>query len=162
MRKFEKISFKQWKKDINSSREEYEAFELPKRHTKYSAGYDFKSPIDCVIPPGEIKKIPTGIKIMMNEDEMMMLVVRSSTGFKYNVRLTNQVGIFESDFYNNETNEGHAMVSLQNEGKEDFVIKKGDRIVQGIFVKFLMVDDEEEIVSVRKGAIGSTNKEERK
>ncbi len=162
MRKFEKISFKQWKKDINTSREEYDSLELPKRQTKYSAGYDFKSPVDCVIHPGEVVKIPTGIKIRMNEDEMMMLVVRSSTGFKYNVRMTNQVGIFESDFYNNETNEGHAMVSLQNEGKEDFVIHKGDRIVQGIFVKFLTVDEEEEITTVRKGSIGSTNKEEKR
>ena len=146
------------------------SLELPKRQTKYSAGYDFKSPVDCVIHPGEVVKIPTGIKIRMNEDEMMMLVVRSSTGFKYNVRMTNQVGIFvspesneiKSDFYNNETNEGHAMVSLQNEGKEDFVIHKGDRIVQGIFVKFLTVDEEEEITTVRRGSIGSTNKEEKK
>ena len=162
MRGFEKISFERWQKDINSSLEEYNNFELPKRATKYSAGYDFRSPIACVIHPGEVKKIPTGVKIRMNEDEMMMLVVRSSTGFKYNVRMTNQVGIFESDFYNNETNEGHAMVSLQNEGTEDFIIQKGDRIVQGIFTKFLTVDGEEEITTVRKGSIGSTNKEEKK
>ena len=96
----------------------------------------------------------------MQQDEMLMLVVRSSIGFKHNVRMTNQIGIFESDFYNNKTNEGHAMISLQNEGDKDFVIHKGDRIVQGIFVKFLTVDDEEEITTIREGSIGSTNKEE--
>ncbi len=160
MRKFEKISFNQWQKDVNSSKKEYDSFELPKRQTKYSAGYDFRMPIDDVIKPGEVKKFPTGVKIIMQQDEMLMLVVRSSIGFKHNVRMTNQIGIFESDFYNNKTNEGHAMISLQNEGDKDFVIHKGDRIVQGIFVKFLTVDDEEEITTIREGSIGSTNKEE--
>ncbi len=160
MRKFEKISFERWQKDINSSREEYNRFELPKRQTKYSAGYDFRMPIDCTIQPGERKNLPTGVKIQMNSDEMLLLVVRGSTGVKHNVRLTNQVGVFESDFYNNETNEGHAMVSLQNEGTEPFVIKKGDRLVQGIFTKFLTVDNEETITNIRKGSNGSTNMEE--
>ena len=152
------ISFKEWKKSINNSKEEYDNHPLPRRHTKYSAGYDFVSPIDCVLHPREVKKIPTGIKIMMNEDDMMMLVVRGSTGFKFNVRLTNQIGIFESDYYNNEQNEGHAWVSLQNHSNEDFIIKKGDRIVQAIFVKYLTVDDEEEIKEKRIGGFGSTNK----
>ncbi len=154
---FEKISFEQWQKDINDNREDYDSLELPRRHTKYSAAYDFKSPIDCVIKPGEIKKIPTGIKMSMNNDEMLLLVVRSSTGFKYNVRMTNQIGVFDKDYYNNESNEGHAFVSLQNEGDKDFVIKKGDRLVQGFFTKFLKVDNEEEIKDIRKGGLGSTN-----
>jgi len=90
-----------------------------------------------------------------------MLVVRSSMGFKYNVRMCNQIGIFESDYYNNETNEGHVWLKIQNEGEIDYVVKKGDAICQGIFTKFLTVDDEEEIKNVRKGGLGSTNKEEK-
>lgn len=159
MRKFEKISWEQWQKDINNSKEDYDKHELPKRQTKYSAGYDFKSPIDFILHPKETKKIPTGVKFTMNQDEMLMLVVRSSMGFKYNVRMTNQVGIFESDYYNNVSNEGHAWISLQNEGDKDYIIKKGDGIGQGIFVKFLTVDNEEEIKNERTGGLGSTNKE---
>lgn len=161
-RYFEKISWEQWKKDIGNNREVYENHELPKRQTKFSAGYDFKSPIDFVLHPGDVKKIPTGVKIAMNEDEMLMLVVRGSVGFKYNVRMTNQVGIFESDYFNNISNEGHAWISLQNHSNEDFMIKVGDRIGQGIFTKFLMVDNEEAIETERQGGFGSTNKEERK
>ena len=161
MRKFEKISFNEWKKSINNNRKDYDNHPLPRRHTKYSAGYDLVSPIGFILHPGEVKKVPTGIKIQMNDDDMMMLVVRSSTGFKYNVRLTNQIGIFESDYYNNEQNEGHAWISLQNHSNEDFVIKKGDRIVQAIFVNYLTVDDEEEIKEERIGGFGSTNKEEK-
>lgn len=161
-RYFEKISWEQWQKDIGNDREVYDNHELPKRQTKFSAGYDFKSPIDIVLHPGDVKKIPTGVKIAMNEDEMLMLVVRGSVGFKYNVRMTNQVGIFESDYFNNISNEGHAWISLQNHSNEDFIIKVGDRIGQGIFTKFLMVDNEEVIETERKGGFGSTNKEERK
>lgn len=161
-RYFEKISWDQWQKDISNDREVYDNHNLPKRQTKFSAGYDFESPIDFVLHPGDVKKIPTGVKIAMNEDEMLMLVVRGSIGFKHNVRMTNQVGIFESDYFNNISNEGHAWISLQNHGDEDFVIKVGDRIGQGIFTKFLTVDNEESIENERKGGFGSTNKEERK
>ena len=72
--------------------------------------------------------------------------------------MTNQVGIIESDYYNNIDNEGHMFVSLQNEGEKDFVVKKGDAYAQGIFVKFLICDDDSAI-SKRSGGLGSTNKE---
>ena len=159
MRKFEKISFEQYKKDVCDNLEDYNNFNLPKRSTKYSAGYDFEASQNYVIKPNEIVKIPTGIKVTMNQDEMLMIVVRSSMGFKYNVRMCNQVGIIESDYYNNESNEGHMWVSLQNHGTNDYIINKGDKFAQGIFVKFLTVDNEEEIKTERKGGFGSTTKE---
>lgn len=156
---FEKISFEQFKNDVEDNKELYNSYNLPKRSTKNSAGYDFFSIYDFKIKPGEIKQIPTGIKFTMNSDEMLMLVVRSSQGFKYNVRMCNQIGIFESDYYNNEKNEGHAWLKLQNHGEKDYIVKKGDAICQGIFTKFLTVDNEEEIVNKRKGGLGSTDKE---
>jgi dUTP pyrophosphatase len=159
MRKFEKISFEQYKKDVCDNLEDYNNFNLPKRSTKYSAGYDFEASQNYVIKPNEIVKIPTGIKVIMNQDEMLMIVVRSSMGFKYNVRMCNQVGIIESDYYNNESNEGHMWVALQNHGTNDYIINKGDKFAQGIFVKFLTVDNEEEIKTERKGGFGSTTKE---
>jgi len=160
-RKFEKISYKQFKIDVLNDENLYNEYSLPRRSTKYSAGYDFFSLYDFTLKPKEIKKIPTGVKIKMGSNEMLMLVVRSSMGFKYNVRMCNQIGIFESDYYNNETNEGHVWLKIQNEGEIDYVVKKGDAICQGIFTKFLTVDDEEEIKNVRKGGLGSTNKEEK-
>ena len=156
MRKFEKISFKQFKKDIIDSKETYNSYNLPVRHTNCSAGYDFESILSFELQPGEIKKIPTGIKVQMNQDEMLMIVVRSSTGFKYNVRMCNQVGIIESDYYNNSSNEGHMWIALQNEGTEVFKVEAGDRIAQGIFVKFLTVDEEEKINNERNGGLGRT------
>lgn len=159
-RYFEKISFEQFKKDVKDDKNLYEEYKLPARQTKTSAGYDFFAIEDMVIKPGEIKKIPTGYKAKYENDEMLMIVVRSSMGVKYNVRMTNQVGIIDSDYYNNSKNEGHMWVSLQNQGQEDYHIKKGEGYAQGIFTKYLTVDNEHIIDKERNGGFGSTNKEE--
>ena len=156
MRKFEKISYEQFKKDVEDNKELYDSLELPKRATKYSAGYDFESLYDFVIKPGEIKKIPTGIKSSMNDNEVLFLIVRSSMGFKYNVRLVNQVGVIDKDYYNNENNEGHIFIKLKNEGDIDYVVKKKDKIIQGIFINYLAVDDEEEVNVKRTGSSSTT------
>ena len=156
MRKFEKVSIDEFSKYYDKTM--YEEYDLPKRMTTYSAGYDFLAIEGFTIKPGEIKKIPTGYKATFGNDEMLMILVRSSMGFKYNVRMTNQVGIIESDYYNNIDNEGHMFVSLQNEGDRDFVVKKGEGYAQGIFTKFLICDDDI-TTNERQGGLGSTNKE---
>ena len=136
---------------------EYSDLSLPTRSTKHSAGYDFKSPIEFTLNPGESKKVPTGIKASMNEDEFLAILVRSSMGFKYNIRLCNQVGIVDSDYYNNPDNEGHIFIKIQNEGKEAITINKGDRFAQGIFMNYLITDDDMAF-GERTGGFGSTNK----
>ncbi len=150
MRTFEKISFEQFKKDIKDDKKLYDTFKLPHRETKYAAGYDFEALYDFTIKPGEIKKIPTGIKADMNDDEVLLLVDRSSQGFKYNVRMCNQVGVIDRDYYNNKDNEGHIWIKLQNEGDKDYIVKKGEGIIQGMFVKFLTIDNEKEKFDERK------------
>ncbi len=159
MRKFEKISFDQFKLDVCDDTNLYDTFNIPARSTKDSAGYDFESLYDFVLEPNEIKKIPMGIKASMNTGEVLLLAVRSSMGFKYNVRMCNQIGIIDKDYYNNVDNEGHIWIKIQNEGKEKFVVKKGDKIVQGIFIQFLTIDNEEKIEKCRISGIGSTNEE---
>ena len=159
MRKFEKISLNEFIKDTKLSEKEYQQILIPHRATKNSAGYDFHLLKDITLNPKEIKIIPTAIKAKMNNDEVLMLYIRSSLGFKYNLRLCNQTGIIDSDYYNNETNEGHIFIAIQNEGKNQVTLKKGDRFAQGIFLKYLTVTDEEEITLKRKGGIGSTKEE---
>ena len=83
-RYFEKISFEQFKKDVCDDKELYGSYNIPKRSTKESAGYDFESIIDFTLAPGETKKIPLGVKVHMNTGDVMFLLVRSSQGFKYN------------------------------------------------------------------------------
>ena len=137
MRDFEKISFKQFKKDISDNIDLYNKYELPQRDSDSTAGYDIYLLEDLVVEPNEIKKIPTGIKSFFGNDEVLLLVVRSSTGFKHNIRLCNQVGVIDADYYNNKNNEGHIWIKIQNEGNETAVFHKGDAIIQGIFLKYL-------------------------
>ena len=144
MRSFEKISFDQFKKDISANSELYEEYKLPERKTRASAGYEFFAIKEIILLPGEIKKIPTGVKARFPEDEFLMLVVRSSMGFKHNVRMCNQVGIIDSDFYNSPGNEGHMWVALQNQGDMIVKIRKGEAFCQGIFQKYYTCGEEVE------------------
>ena len=156
-RYFVKISYEQFCNDICSDKSIYDKYELPVRKTKNSCGYDFIAISDYVIKSGEIVKIPTGYKAKFLDDEVLFLIIRSSMGFKYNIRMCNQVGVIDSDYYNNLDNEGHIWVCLQNEGDTDFTIKKGDAYCQGIFLKYLTCGDYVE--NDRIGGIGSTNRE---
>lgn len=142
MRDFEKISFEQFCKDIKNDKELYKSYKLPSRSSSKTAGYDFYLIEDVILNPGEIVKIPSGIKAYFEEDEVLLLIVRSSTGFKYNIRLVNQVGVTDSDYYNNSSNEGHLFFKLQNEGNETYTFKAGDKLVQGVFMKYLITDSD--------------------
>ena len=159
MRALEKISFEQFKKDIKDDRHLYDAYRMPSRKTKASVGYDFYAIEAFELQPGEIKKIPTGIKAKFPEDEAFLLLVRSSMGFKYNVRLCNQVGLIDSDFYNNAENEGHMWFALQNEGDKVFKIEAGEAFGQGVFIKYYTCG--EEVENTREGWSGNPVKEER-
>lgn len=156
-RYFQKISFNQFKIDVVDDEKLYETYSLPKRSTINSAGYDFEALTDFVIKPGDIMKIPLGIKASMNSNEVLLLLVRSSQGFKYNIRMCNQVGVIDSDYYNNVDNEGHIFIKLQNHGNVDYIVKTGDKICQGIFINYLLVDNEEKIERKRLSGIGSTD-----
>lgn len=155
MRKFEYISEEQWIKDIESP-----VFNINKPHrgTKHSAGYDFISPIEITVEAHKMAKIPTGMKAAMEDDEILMIYPRSSLGFKTGIRLANTVGVVDSDYYNNADNEGHIFIKFFNPTDNDYKISVGDKIAQGIFTKYLIVDDEEEINTERSGGLGSTGK----
>ncbi len=130
---------------------------MPKRATAKSSGYDFATIEEVTIKPGETLLVKTGIKAYMLDDEVLKLYIRSSLGFKRNLRLANSVGIIDADYYNNPGNEGHIMVALHNFGTEYQVLTKGERIAQGIFEKYLTIDNDEQTAN-RVGGFGSTTK----
>ena len=158
MRKFEKISWEQFQKDVKKDSKLYESYELPKRKTAASAGYDFFAIEPFEIKPNEIKKIPTGIKAKYPTNEVLFLFLRSSMGFKYNIRMCNQVGVIDSDFYNNEENEGHIWFALKNEGEQTFKVEQGQAFGQGIFMKYYTCG--ESVETKRVGWSGNPQKKE--
>ena len=142
--------------------EEYKdkGINLPVRKTKFSAGYDVEAAEDVVIPAYKFGTkptlIPTGLKAYCAEDEYYMLVNRSS-GPKKGFVMANSIGIVDSDYYNNESNEGHFYFQYFNFSDKDLEVKKGDVIGQVIFQKYLTVDDDK-AEGVRAGGFGSTDK----
>ncbi len=158
-RGFAKIKWEVFKQEVINDKDLYNDYQLPVLKTQSSAAYDILLLSDINIKRGEIIKIPTGIKAYMQNDEVLLLFVRSSTGFKYNIRLCNQVGVIDADYYGNEKNDGHIWVALQNEGDQDVKFQRNEAIVQVIFMPILRADN---IVSTnkRKGGLGSTGKGE--
>lgn len=132
-----------------------EELQLPTRATKKSMGYDFYSPIDLVIPPNKVGKIWTDTKAYMEDDECLILNVRSSQGGK--VMLANTQGWIDSDYYSNDGNDGNIGIFLLNISDVDYVIKKGDRVAQGAFFKFLVADNGN-TDNERDGGFGSSGK----
>ena len=103
--RFEKVSFNQYLESFDNKSEEeikeiYDSIMLPKRATKGSAGYDFYAPFDIDLKPGETIKVPTGIRVYMEDNYVLKLYPRSGLGFKYRLQLNNTVGIIDSDYYN--------------------------------------------------------------
>ena len=134
---------------------------LPKRKTKYSAGYDFEAAEDTIIPSFKKGDAPTlvktGIKAYMMDDEVLYLYNRSSNPKKKGLILANSVGVVDKDYYGNPDNDGHIMFAFYNIKDEDVIIKKGEAIGQGVFSKYFVADDDTSN-DLRTGGFGSTDK----
>ena len=133
---------------------------LPVRNTKYSAGYDIECAEDITIEPfngGNPTLIKTGIKAYMEDDEYLMLCNRSSNPKKKGLVLANSIGIVDKDYYGNPDNDGAIMFAFYNVKNEPVTIKKGERIGQAIFMKYLICDNDN-ADGIRTGGFGSTDK----
>lgn len=160
---------------------------LPLRGTKTSAGYDFYATEDLVIKPQDKAFFWTDVKAKMEEGEVLLGFIRSSMGIKKDLMLSNTVAVIDSDYYNNENNEGNIGISIRNlkpaiavsgqylnvetasgevrmipevidlTEENTVVIKAGERVAQFIFAKFLESENCNSNEE-RTGGIGSTSK----
>lgn len=166
--KFEKVSLEQfvqgWKDTFGARdgeeeiRKIYEDLRLPARATAGSAGYDFFTPTEFVLAPGETIKIPTGVRVWMEPQWVLKCYPRSGLGFKYRLQLNNTVGIIDSDYYGSD-NEGHIFARITNDSNEDktLCLRAGEGFMQGIFVEYgITLDDD--VSAVRNGGFGSTSR----
>ena len=161
--KFEKVSKALFKEALLAEKnfdeaqidEIYEAIKLPKRATAGSAGYDFYAPYAFTLNPNETIKIPTGIRVQIENGYYLGLFPRSSLGFKYRMHLNNTVGIIDSDYYYSD-NEGHIFIKISNGSDKTIQVAQHNGVVQGIFMPFMITYDDD-ATSVRNGGFGSTN-----
>lgn len=166
---------------------EWENIEIPKRGTKYSAGYDFVCPftIDTKFSNNFPYKIPTGIRFVSELNEItgenlysLNIYPRSSTAMKKGMNLTNSVAIIDLDYCLSE-NEGHIIISLahvltpdvfdwihkfndnRDSDTDTILFNRGERFVQGIISPVYLVRDEInnfDSLELRNGGIGSTGR----
>ncbi|GLB47184.1 dUTP diphosphatase [Philodulcilactobacillus myokoensis] len=162
--------------------------QLPNRSTEHSAGYDLHSAVDFTIPSiwkvnflkvlwaikheksvsyekaNQAKKIlkpfliPTGVKAYMQPNEVLIIANRSSSPLKRSLILPNGIGVVDADYYNNDSNEGELLIQILNVGISDYHVKKGDRLAQGIFMPYLITDDDLNSGKKRSGGFGSSGK----
>ena len=143
---------------IRDKDDEYKTcLKLPKRSTAKSAGYDFYAVNDVLCESHKITMIPTGIKAKMEDDETLLLFNRSSNPKKKGLIILNGVGVVDSDYYGNSDNDGEIAGLFYNMRDEDVVINAGDKIMQGIFVKYAITEDDK-AEGERTGGFGSTGK----
>ena len=156
--KFEKISIDQFKLDFNDQNIlVYNDIKLPQRATQYSAGYDFYLPYDINLKPKQTIKIPTGIRVKIQSNYVLLLFPRSSLGFKYRMQLDNTIGVVDADYYRAK-NEGHIFIKITNDNNEnkDIFLEKNTAFAQGIFINYgITIDDD--VQTIREGGFGSTD-----
>jgi dUTP pyrophosphatase len=170
------------------SRYQEAGLQLPQRATKQAAGYDFAAAEDFTLPSiwrGNFLKllwqirhqdqvstdeiaaadhvlkpylVPTGIKAYMQPGEYLQLANRSSNPLKHGLVLPNGVGVVDADYYNNPKNEGEIFFQLVNCSTHDIVIKKGERLGQGIFMPYLQADQDNGGNAERTGGFGSSGR----
>ena len=160
--RFEKVSYENFAKDsakngFEANVEDYDKIVLPYRGSADSAGYDFSTPYSLFLVPNSRMIVPTGIKAYMDRGEVLLITVRSSVGIKDGVVFSNTIGVIDADYADNAKNEGDIMLALWNTSNKTVSYNAGDRIAQGLFVKFGITEDDN-ATSVRTGGIGSSGK----
>lgn len=151
---------KKWGLHIDADKA-YDNIVIPRRSTDYSAGYDICTPIDIIIPAGQKRVIPTGIKAVFRPDELrtwfLAMYVRSSVGIRDSVVLCNGTGIIDADYQYSNT-DGDMKLALRNVGDLPVKYKAGDRICQGVFTIYGVTEDDEPLGGRRSGGVGSTGR----
>ena len=151
---FEKVSREQWSQVVPGAAG-YNNIKLPTRATSGSAGYDFYSTMTFRLQPNETITIPTGIRCLMHSGWVLLIVPRSSLGFKYRFQLDNVIAVIDEDYAQSD-NEGHIFLKMTNCGDKILTIEEGQAIAQGIFVQY-GITESDNVTAVRNGGLGSTD-----
>ena len=138
----EEITVKIWR--------EATTIKIPEYATPGSAGVDLCSMKYCILKPGELSLIPTGIKLAIPEGYEGQIRPRSGLALNHRIIIPNAPGTIDADY------RGEIMVMLLNMGEDPFSISFGDRIAQLVFVPVARAKFEavKELDQTRRGAGG--------
>lgn len=128
---------------------------LPEYKTPGSVAFDLSPSEDTVIPPHEIRLVPTGLVICTPTGRIFVIAARSSTPLKKGLMIANGIGIIDQDYCGPDD---EIKLQLLNFTDKPVLIKKGDRIAQGLFLTLDRVEWEEvtALDGKTRGGFGST------
>lgn len=134
----------------------YEEALLPTKATEGSAAFDLYAYTEAPLEPGETFKYKTGIAIEIPEGRVGLIFPRSGLSTKFGIRLSNCVGVIDSDY------RGEIIVALHNDSYESYMIYRGDRVAQLMIVDIPKIGIEEvaELSDTKRGigGFGSSGK----
>lgn len=124
--------------------------QLPKFGTDGSAGMDFYLPRPETFIPNETRLVPLGIAVEVPKGHMLIVAPRSSIGIKTPLRMTNSIGVIDSDY------RGEINAVFENTSNEAYIAHEGDRLVQGILVEVpkVLIQEVEELTETKRGVGG--------
>ena len=129
---------------------------LPTLGTDGAAAYDLYACIDepVTIEPGKNAMIGTGLAMQIPFGMVGLLFPRSGLACKRGLRLSNAVGVIDSDYV------GQVCASIHNDSDSVQVIYPNDRIAQIMFTQYFLYDwdevDELDETKRGQGGFGST------
>jgi len=162
---FEKVSFEQFagamKGEFGIGETEakmmHDLIDLPMRATKGSAGYDFKSSVTVKLSPGASVKIPTGIRVKIDDGWWLCCAPRSGLGCNTICSWTTPSALLTATTAT-PTTRGTSTPRLPTPASKQgkgLSIGAGDRFMQTIFIPYgITYSDAAE--GVRNGGWGST------
>ena len=123
---------------------------IPQYQTLGAAGFDLHALEDYKLSAGERVLVKTGLAFELQIGFELQIRPRSGLALKNGISVLNAPGTIDSDY------RGEVGVLLINHSKEDFAIKKGDRIAQGVVARYERVEFEvcEELGESARGAVG--------
>ncbi len=125
---------------------------LPTYATNGAAGMDIYAAVeqDLTVKEGVTLLVPTGFSMEIPIGYEAQIRPRSGLAIKYNIGLMNSPGTIDSDF------RGEVKIVVTNFGKNDFVVKRGDRIAQMVIAKYERVEwiETDQLSETERGAGG--------
>ena len=129
---------------------------IPKKAHHDDAAFDLRARTEVVLEPGKSHLVPTGLFLELPIHYEAQIRPRSGMALKHSLTIPNSPGTIDAGY------RGEVGIIMLNAGKENFTVKRGERIAQMVInrlpdVEMIQVD---ELSETKRGAggFGSTGK----
>lgn len=132
---------------------------LPKHESNGAVGFDIITRHTTTIAPDAIALVPGNVIVEVPEGYALLIIPRSSLPRKKALVCPHSLGVIDCDYHGPDD---EILVQVQNISNAPVIVKRGERIAQGIFVKIEKaewIEEEEHLTAVSRGGFGSTGQQ---